>query len=452
MKEVIRLFGDLLKLSRWSPPRFLVTGFALIILLGGLLLSLPFATSEGTGLRYLDAVFTATSATCVTGLVVVDTGRFYSVQGQIIIMLLIQVGGIGFMTMATLIALVLKKRISLRERIILQEAMNQHDMEGIVRLIRRVFLYSVTIEAAAAVLFTLRWAADMPLGKAAYFGVFHAISFFNNAGFDLFGEYRSLTPYVDDPLVNIVSMALIILGGIGFVVMAELLDYRKKRRLSLHTKVVLSVTATLIVLGAAVIFILEYTNTLAPLTWRGKILASLFQSVTPRTAGANTVDIGALRQATQFFIILLMFIGAGPGSTAGGIKVTTLATLVAGVHTMIRGKEDIVIYEHRLAKDRILKALTITMLAIGVVIIVTMIVSTTDQDKPFIRILFETVSAFGTVGISTGITPHLSDIARIMLALTMFTGRLGPLTLAYALGGQTEKQLFRHPEGKLIIG
>jgi trk system potassium uptake protein TrkH len=446
------LFGNLLKLSQWSPPRFLVAGFAVIILLGGLLLSLPFASSHGTSLRYLDAVFMATTATCVTGLVVVDTGRYFSVAGQVVIMLLIQVGGIGFMTMATLVALVLKKRISLRERIILQEAMNQHNMEGIVRLIRRVFMYSVAIEAAGALLFTIRWAFDMPLGKAAYFGIFHAVSLFNNAGLDLFGEYRSLTPYADDPLVNIVGMALIILGGIGFVVLADILEYRKKKKLSFHSKVVLRMTGFLILLGAIVFFVLEYSNTLGPLNWRGKILASFFQSVTPRTAGANTVDIGALRQATQFFLIMLMFIGAGPGSTAGGIKITTFATLLAGANTMIRGREDIVIFDYRLARDRILKALTITMLAMGLVICVTMVLSLTDADKGFLRLLFETVSAFGTVGLSTGITPHLSDIGRVLIILTMFAGRLGPLTLAYALGPRTEKELYRHPEGKLIIG
>jgi trk system potassium uptake protein TrkH len=448
VKELVPKFFNV---SKWSPPRILVSGFALIILLGGLLLSLPFASANGTSLNYLDAVFTATSATCVTGLVVVDTGTYFSVAGQVIIIVLIQVGGIGFMTMATLFALVLRKRISLRERLILQEAMNQQSMEGIVRLIRRVIIYSLTIEIVAALLFTLRFTFDMPLGRAAYLGVFHAVSFFNNAGFDLFGEYRSLTGYVDDPLVNIVSMALIILGGLGFVVMADLLDFKKNRRLSLHSKVVLSMTGFLIVFGAVVIFIFEYSNTLQPLNWSGKIWASLFQSVTPRTAGANTLDIASLRHATQFFIIILMFIGASPGSTGGGIKTTTFMTLIGAVVSMIRGKEDIVLFHYRLARERIIKALTITLLCLALVIVVTMVLSTTE-DKEFLRILFETVSAFGTVGLSTGLTPDLSDMGKILIALTMFAGRLGPLTLAYALGPRTEKELYRHPEGKIIIG
>ncbi|GJM73778.1 hypothetical protein HMSSN036_59940 [Paenibacillus macerans] len=305
----------------FSPPQILVLGFALIILLGSLLLMLPISSAAGETLPFVDALFTATSATCVTGLVVVDTGTYFSTFGQVVIMLLIQVGGLGFMTMATLFSLVLKRKISLKDRLILQEAMNQNTMEGIVRLIRKVLLYSLVIESCAALLFAIRWAFDMPLGRALYFGVFHAVSMFNNAGFDLFGEYRSLTLYVADPLVNFVAMFLIVSGGIGFIVLSDIIDSGAPQ-LSLHSKVVLSMTSALIVVGALVIFIFEFTNsrTLAPLGWGGKFWAALFQSVTPRTAGANTVDIGALRQASQFFMIILMFIGASPSSTGGGIK------------------------------------------------------------------------------------------------------------------------------------
>ncbi|MBW7455164.1 TrkH family potassium uptake protein [Paenibacillus sepulcri] len=444
-------------ISKWSPPRILVTGFAFIILLGGLLLSMPFASREGLPTPFIDAVFTATTATCVTGLVTVDTGSHYSVPGQIIIMMLIQLGGLGFMTMATLFALVLRKRISLKERLILQEAMNQTSMEGIVRLIRKVILYSLTIELVGAVLFAIRWSFDMPLGKAVYFGIFHAISFFNNAGIDLFGQfgvpYVSLTEYVDDPLVNIVTMLLIITGGIGFIVISDLVEYRNNKKLSLHSKVVLSMTGFLIVFGTVVVFIFEFTNarTLGSLHWGGKILASFFQSVTPRTAGANTLDLASLRQATQFLTIILMFIGASPGSTGGGIKTTTFTTLIGAVIAMIRGREDIVLFRYRLARERIFKALTITLLSLSLVIVVTMVLSTTE-DQAFLKILFETTSAFGTVGLTLGITPELSTVGKIIICLTMFAGRLGPLTLAYALGPRAEKELYRHPEGKIIIG
>ncbi|ANY65181.1 Trk family potassium uptake protein [Paenibacillus sp. BIHB 4019] len=440
-------------LLKWSPPRILVVGFAIIIMLGALLLSLPFASADGSGLRFLDALFTATSATSVTGLVVVDSGTYFSVAGQVIIMLLIQIGGLGFMTMGTLFALVLKKRISLRERLILQEAMNQGSMEGIIRLIRKVIVYSLSFEFVGTLLLTLRFASDMPLGKAFYFGWFHAISLFNNAGFDIFGDYHSLMTYVDDPVVNLTAMLLIISGGLGFIVISDLLEFRRRKGLSLHSKVVLVMTGSLIAVGAVVIFIFEFSNglTLGSLDWGGKILASFFQSVSPRTAGANTLNYADLRQATLFFTIILMFIGASPGSTGGGIKTTTFMTLIGAVVAMFRGKEDIVLFRYRLGKERVLKALTITMLSLALVVVVTMLLSATE-DQRFIKILFEATSAFGTVGLSMGITPELSDFGKIIISITMFAGRLGPLTLAYALNPKAGKELYRYPEGKITIG
>lgn len=443
-------------LSQWfklSPPRILVLGFAAIILTGTLLLMTPLANTTGEPLPFIDALFTATSATCVTGLVVRDTGLYFTTFGQIVIMTLIQVGGLGFMTMATLFSLVFKRRISLRDRLLLQEAMNQNSMEGIVRLIRKVLVYSLIIEASAALLFTIRWAFDMPLGQAFYYGIFHAVSLFNNAGFDLFGEYRSLTGYVNDPLVNFVTMFLIVSGGLGFIVLSELVDFRRTRKLSLHSKVVLSMTSVLILTGAVVIFVFEFTNakTMGTLDWSGKIWGSFFQSITTRTAGANSVDIGALRQASQFFVIILMFIGASPGSTGGGIKTTTFMILVGAVISMIRGRNDLVLFRYRMTQERIFKAVTITMLALFLIIAVAMILSTTE-DASFLSILFETTSAFATVGLSTGLTLDLTDIGKVILCFVMFTGRLGLLTLAYALGPKKGKELYRHPEGKMIIG
>ncbi len=436
-----------------SPPQILVLGFAAAILIGTLLLMLPYSSASGHSLRFIDALFTATSATCVTGLVVVDTGTYFSTFGQIVILVLIQVGGLGFMTMATLFALLLKRRISLRDRLILQEAMNQNSMEGIVRLIRKVLVYSLVIEAGGAVLLSLRWAADMDVGRALYFGIFHAVSMFNNAGFDIFGDYASLTGYAGDPVVNIVVMFLIISGGIGFIVMADLIDYRKSRRLMLHSKVVLSMTAALISIGTVVIFIFEFSNpnTFGQLNLGSKIWAAFFQSVTPRTAGANTVDIAGLRQATQFFMVILMFIGASPGSTGGGIKTTTFTLMIGAVVSMLRGREDIVLFRYRLAQERVFKALTITLLALLLVVAVSMVLSTTEG-RPFLMILFETTSAFATVGLSMGLTPELSEAGKILICLTMFAGRLGLLTLAYALGPKQGKALYKYPEGKMIIG
>ncbi|MDQ0724532.1 trk system potassium uptake protein TrkH [Paenibacillus sp. W4I10] len=438
---------------RLSPPRILVLGFAGIILVGTLLLMLPASNRNGDSLAFIDALFTATSAVCVTGLVVVDTGTHFSVLGQVVIAILIQIGGLGFMTMSTLVAIAFKRRISLRERLILQEAMNQSTMEGIVRLIRKVVIYSLIIEGICGTLFAIRWSFDMPVGQAIYYGYWHAISMFNNAGFDMFGDFRSLTGYVYDPLVNFTAMFLIVSGGIGFVVLSDLVDYRKTRKLSLHSKVVLLTTGLLIVFGALVIFVFEFSNprTLGGLNWGGKILGSFFQSITPRTAGANTVDIAGLRQATQFFMIILMFIGASPGSTGGGIKTTTFMIMAGAVIAMMRGREDIVFFRYRLVQERIFKALTITLLALLFIIAVTMALSTTE-DASFMMILFETTSAFGTVGLSLGLTLKLTTLGKLLICFTMFAGRLGPITLAYALGQKKGKELYRYPEGKMIIG
>ncbi|MEC0247552.1 TrkH family potassium uptake protein [Paenibacillus chitinolyticus] len=447
----------MLKKSRFTPPQILVLGFALIILIGSGLLMLPVSSTDGMPLPFIDALFTATSATCVTGLVVVDTGSHFTMFGQIVIISLIQIGGLGFMSMATLFAFILRKKISLRERLLLQEALNQGSMEGIVRLFRKVLIYSLSIEGIAAVLFTARWSVDLGFPKGLYYGIWHAVSFFNNAGFDLFGPitgpFSSLTAYADDFITNVVTMALIVLGGIGFIVMSDVMDYRKTKRLSLHSKVVLSATSILIVTGALVIFIFEYSNskTLGSLDFGGKILASFFQSVTPRTAGANTLDLASLRQATQFFMIILMFIGASPGSTGGGIKTTTFTMLVGAIVAMVRGKEDIVFFRNRLGKERILKAITLTMFALFLVIFVTMLLSTTE-DHEFLMILYEVTSAFGTVGLTLGLTTKLTAFGKVMIVLTMFAGRLGPLTLAYALQPKAEKELYRYPEGKITIG
>lgn len=442
------------RIFKLNPPQILVLGFAGIILIGTVLLMLPIATA-GENLAFIDALFTATSATCVTGLVVVDTGYYFSTFGQVVIAILIQLGGLGFMTMTTLIAIVFRRKISLRERLILQQALNQNSIEGIVKLVRKVLFYSISIEVIGAILFTIRWSFDMPFGKALYFGVFHSISLFNNAGFDIFGDFRSLTLYVEDPLVNLVSMGLIILGGLGFVVLSDLAGLcrdRKLSKLSLHSKVVLFMTSSLILFGAVVIFILEFSNTktLSSMDAGGKIFASFFQSVTTRTAGVNTIDIAGLRQATQFFIIMFMFIGASPGSTGGGIKTTTFAIIIGAVISIVKGQDDVVMFRYRIVQERIFKAITITMLSVVVVIGVTMILSATE-DSQFLVILFEATSAFGTVGLSMGLTPELSIIGKILISLTMFVGRLGPITLAYALS-KKNKELYRYPEGKMIIG
>jgi len=444
-------------MRRITPPRALALGFAGIILLGAFLLTLPAASEDGVATDVLDALFTSVSAACVTGLVTLDTGTHWSLFGEIVILLLIQIGGLGFMTMATLVALIFRRRISFKERLILQEALNQTSMEGIVRLIRKVLMYALVVESAGALLLSIRFAYDMPLGQAVYYGIWHAVSMFNNAGFDLFGPisgpFSSFTSYVSDPLITFVVTSLIVIGGIGFIVIADVVEYGQRRKLSLHSKVVLSMTGSLLAIGTIVVLVFEFTNpnTLQPLGWGSKLLASYFQSVSPRTAGPNSLDLTALRQATQFFIVILMFIGASPGSTGGGIKTTTFAILLGAVLAMIRGKDDVTLFRFRLAQDRIYKAVTLTLFAMFLVVFATMVLSTTE-DASFLKILFEVTSAFGTAGLSLGLTPELTPVGKAIIALMMFIGRLGPLTLAYALTPKPEKELYKYPEGKVVIG
>ncbi|MEH7444344.1 TrkH family potassium uptake protein [Bacillus sp. JJ1122] len=441
-------------LFKLEPPKILVLGFGTIILLGSLLLSLPAATTDGKGLSWLDALFTATSATCVTGLVVVDTGDTFTQFGEMVILSMIQIGGLGFMSFATLLAFILGKRISLKERLIIQESLNNATVEGVVRLVKRILIFTAVIEIAGGILLSLRFAQDMAAGKAIYFGFFHAISNFNNAGFDIMGEFRGFTSYADDPVINITLISLISLGGIGFIVMNELFEYKSTKRISLHSKMVLSVSGILVLGGALLIFILEYNNpaTLKPLSMAGKILGSFYQSVTPRTAGSNTLNIGDLTQTTLFMIIFLMFIGASPGSTGGGIKTTTFAILMGAVKAQIRGREDVTFFGRRMDYSIIYKSITVTLIALFLIIFVTMVLTITEPGKDFLMLFFETVSAFATVGLSMGLTPELSPLGKILITFTMFAGRIGPMTLAFAVAKKRKEDHYRYPAGKVMIG
>jgi len=447
-------FANLLDITQWrlSPYQILSLGFAGLILSGALLLMTPAATN-GKGLKFIDALFTATSAVCVTGLVVVDTGTYFSNFGQMVIILLIQAGGLGIMTMATLMALLVGKKINLRERLLMQEAMNQLTVSGIVRLTRYVILVTLLIEFIGGTILAVRWFEEFGL-RGIYFGYWHAVSSFCNAGFDLFGEFRSLTSYVDDWTINLVITSLIIIGGIGFSVIADLRDNTYHyNRYSYHTKVVLVTTVFLIVGGTIGIYCLERSNpaTLKHLSWQGQLLGSYFQSVTPRTAGYNTLAIGEMRDATIFFITLLMFVGASPASTGGGIKTTTFAVLLAAFRALIKGKQDAELFDRRIAQHVVYKSFSLIFIASALVVFVTMAMSITE-DAPFLNLLFEVVSAFGTVGLTTGITPSLTSAGKFWLILTMFVGRVGPVTFVLALAMQAKKTLVQYPEGKISIG
>jgi len=440
-------------LKRWrlTPAQVLVFGFSGVILAGTILLTMPFAVQPGAGVNFLVSLFTATSAVCVTGLVVVDTGTHWSLAGQVIILVLIQVGGLGIMTMATLFAILLGRKIGLRERLLIRESLNQVSIEGIVRLVKYLLLFTFGTEVVFALILGVRWSADYGWQKGLWFGIFHAVSAFNNAGFDIFGGFQSLTGYREDFTVNLSVTALIIVGGIGFSVVVDLWQHRSLKRIALHSKLVLLVSAVLVLFGTLLILSLEWSNTLKPLSLHGKVLAAYFQSVTPRTAGYSTLDVGGLREATQFLIIVLMFIGASPGSTGGGVKTATVGVLVLAVLSQIAGKEDVELFDRRIPRYQIYKALTILLMAVALVVSISLVLSVTEKAS-LLQVLFETVSAFGTVGLSTGITQTLTPVGQMLIIITMFVGRLGPLTVAFALAQRKRRTVLRFPEENIIVG
>lgn len=435
-----------------STFQILSLGLLSVIMLGTLLLLIPAATAPGQETDFLTALFTATSAACLTGLVVVDTGTHWSIWGQAIVLFLIQVGGLGFMTVFSLFAIMLGRTIGFRERLVIQQSLNQVTVEGIVRLVRYVAAFSFVLEGLFAIVLIARFLPDMPVGQAVWFGVFHAVSAFNNAGFDLFGGFASMTAFHSDPLITLVVTTMVILGGLGFTVLADIHQHRNFRKLSLHSKLVLTVTGILLATGTVVIFIMEFNNALRELSPVGKVLASYFQAVTPRSSGFTTISMDEFGLSTQFFTILLMFIGAGPGSMGGGIKVTTFAVLVLAVLALARNKEDVAVYNRRLPREQVYKSLAILLLALTWITILTMLLTITEK-ADFMVILFEAVSASAIVGLSLGLTPELSDPGKLMVIISMFAGRIGPLTLAFALAQQKRRKPgIRYPEESLLIG
>ncbi|MCX7883687.1 MAG: TrkH family potassium uptake protein [Caloramator sp.] len=444
-----------LKFIKLEPVQILALGFAAVILIGAILLSLPISSVEGKFTPFIDCLFTSTSAVCVTGLVTLDTGTYWSTFGQIIIMILIETGGLGFMTFATFFAVLLGRRISLRERLIMQEAYNAFNIQGMVKLMLYVMGITFAIEGVGAIILMTQFIPQYGLSKGIYYGIFHSVSAFCNAGFDLIGGFKSLTPYAENITINLTICALIVIGGIGFAVITEVINNRGLKRLSLHTKVVLTTTALLIVSGAVLFFLFEYSNpkTMGALSFKGKILASIFASVTPRTAGFNTISTSDMTTAGKFLTIILMFIGASPGSTGGGIKTSTFTLLFMTVISVIRGREDTEIFKKRIGRSLVYRALAIIIIAFGLVILTTMILSIT-QDGDFVEFLYESTSAFGTVGLSLGLTTRLNIIGKIIIILTMYSGRVGPLTLtlAFARKAQITNSNIKYPEDKLLVG
>ncbi len=455
-KSAISVADDMRK-KELNPGQVLVLGFASVILIGAILLNLPIATQSGGSVGFINALFTSTSAVCVTGLVVVDTGTYWTVFGKSVILLLIQIGGLGFMTMATSMAFLVGKRISLRSRLIMQEALNQFTISGIVRLTKYIIYTTLIIEGLGAVLLGFKFVPEYGWSTGVFYSVFHSISAFCNAGFDIIGHGRSLTPFVGNPLVNFTIVMLITVGGIGFTVIIDLFQKAtgKIKMLSLHTKFVLLVSGILVASGFVMIFIFEYSNpnTLGGLNFGEKLLAALFHAVTPRTAGFNTLPMDQLTVPTKFLTIIHMFIGGSPGSTAGGVKTTTMGLVILLIVSVITGKEDIEFSNRRFQTATVMRALAILGIGLFIVITVTLFLSFTEPGLKFIDIFFEAISAFATVGLSLGITSKLSIAGKVIITITMFFGRLGPLTIAMALARrQAKKQLYRYPEGRIMVG
>lgn len=441
-----------LKTLYLSPARFLAGGFALMIAIGTILLSLPFATVTGE-ISIVDALFTATSAVCVTGLVVVDTGTYFSIFGQLVVMFLILGGALGFMTSATLIFVLLGKNITLKDRLIIKEALNTDSIQGLVKLILTIAKMATITILLGTLFLAFRFIQQMGWEKGLLFSFFHSISAFGNAGFDLFGNFRSLTVYADDVLVSGTILVLFILGGLGFTVILDIFQRRKISRFSLHTKLVLMFTIFLLVCGTLFFFFLEYNNpqTLGNVPVGGKIFRSLFMAATPRTAGFSVVPTEFLKPASLFFILILMFIGASPASTGGGVKTTTFVLIIGAVRALLKGSYEVVFWEKRIPSTLILKALAIISISIFLIFFV-IFAMTIVENKPFLALTFEVFSAFGTVGLSTGITPELTTAGKILLIITMYAGRLGPLTLLYALTRKSKASGVRYPEERILIG
>ena len=447
------------KLTVWQ---FLALGYLVVIVAGSLLLMLPFATRDGQSTSYVNALFTATSATCVTGLVPYDTNIHWTLFGQIVILCLIQTGGLGFMTFVSLVFSAIGRNLGLYERKALMLSEGEHRLSGVRRLVRRIALGTAVVESAGALLLCIRFIPDFGVGKGIYYSVWHSISAFCNAGFDLMGgvfadeQFVSLTRYATDPLVSLTIAFLIIVGGLGFCVWSDIVDAKcNVKKFRLYTKVVLLVNTLFLVVSTVLFFFFERSNpTYENFTLGEKWLVSFFNATTPRTAGFNTVDLTSLSDSGYLLTVILMFVGGSSGSTAGGIKINTLAVIVMGMISVFRGKKDIDIGKKRIDFSLVSQALAVFVSCLILVITATLIICAIEPDEiaPFRSVLFEVVSALGTVGLSLSLTPVLSTASKCILILLMYAGRVGILTLALALGESRKASETKKPLDTLLIG
>lgn len=443
------------KRFKMSQTQFIAYGFMIIILAGTLLLMTPWASRDGKSIGFLSALFTATSASCVTGLVVADTYRQWTVFGQLVILTMIQIGGLGFITIGVFVSIVLRRKIGLKERGLMQESANTLQIGGVVKLARKIIVGTAIFEGGGAVLLALRFIPEFGLVKGIYYGIFHSISAFCNAGFDLMGgpeAYSSFVRYYDDWIINIVIMALIIIGGIGFIVWDDIQKNGLKfQKYLLHTKIVLIATFVLIFGSAFLFYLFEKDNLIAGMSPTGQFLASMFSSVTARTAGFNTVDTGKLSHASKLLTIILMFIGGSPGSTAGGVKTTTLVVLMLYVRANIQRSYGVNVFDRRLEDDAIKHAGAVVTINMGLAMIACLVIMGV-QSSDMSDVLFEAFSAIGTVGMSTGFTRSLLPVSRIMIILLMYCGRIGSLSFALAFTQQKKIAHVQQPKEQIRIG
>lgn len=440
-----------------SATRVIAMVFAGIILLGALLLSLPAASRSGESCGFLDALFTATSATCVTGLTRFDTWTQFNGFGQVVIICLIQVGGLGFMSIATMVVFLLRRKVGLKQRMVMAQALSVSDMDGVVRLQKWVLVGSFSIEAAGALILTLRFLPEYGFGRALKWGLFHSVSAFCNAGFDIFGEVSSsgsLVMFQSDPMVLLTLSALVIIGGLGFLVWQDMVLTRRFRKMTVYTRMVLLATVTLLLVGTTVVAVTEWNNpnTLGPMSVGEKLLNSFFQSVTLRTAGFFSFDQAAMTDGTKAMCALLMLVGGGSGSTAGGIKLVTVMVLLLFLIARARGKSSVTVFKRTIPSSQVLDAMTITGIVAVLAVVGAIFISLTSPVN-FINSLYESASAIATVGITAGATGSLSVAAQIMIIIFMYFGRVGILTisLGFLMGNQAQER-FRYAETNLLIG
>ncbi len=457
MKKILKNKGNLLNIA---PSKVIVLSFTSLIFIGTILLSMPFSSRTGEWTPLIDSFFTATSASCITGLVIYDTYTYWSTAGQIIILALVQIGALGIITLATFFSIMLRKRIKLKGMILAQESINFFSYSTVLRLIRNIVVITFLIELIGAILLSFSFVPKFG-AIGFYMAIFYSVSGFCNSGFEITsavvdGTFVSMLPFNNDPIVIYTLSALIIIGGLGFSVWKDLYEYKKSKHLMFYTKLVLIISGALIILGTLFFFMAEFNNpkTMGSMSTFEKFNASFFQSTSSRTAGFNSINLNDMRELSKVLTAFFMFVGAAPGSTGGGVKVTTIGVLIVAIFSYVRASEDIVLFKRRIHQSTVNKALSVTGLSIILVMLITTVIVILEPNFNFLDILYEVTSAFGTTGATLGVTASLSMVSKLLIILTMFFGRVGPLSFAVALTLKSSKRTSElvYPEAKILIG